>query len=266
MSDDDDTWYGSITRQLAGVSDSLLRSEGGSADGDSSNTARLTRRSYLAGTGATAAALAGCSGRTERAVVRPVTVFGYGGGTVIRQSEKISTSVTESEPNDTQQAAMRVELDTRVSGDLAPSDSDWYAFDVSSGQVVAVSLQRSAQTGVTAVVLYDADGVFDNLRYVSTDEEVTFAATAETSGTHYVQVVDTQSSDGAYTLTLATATDTSTTTETDRTETPVSTESSTETSTPTSTATPTSTVTPTPIDDDYGEQGYGEYGYGGIKA
>jgi hypothetical protein len=172
-------------------------------------------------------------------------VYGFGGGEAIRQAEDVATSITESEPNDTQQAATGVTLGTKVSGSLSPSGSNWDALALSSGQQMAVTLRRSSRTGVSAVIVYDADGVFSNLRYVSTDEEVTPEMTAESSGTHHVQVVDTQSSDGAYTLTLESASATETS------------------STDSGTETPTS---PTSVEDDYGEQGYGEYGYGGIEA
>ena len=245
MANDDDKWYDSI---IGGADDSnvpLRGAEAGETDnGGSSSDGGLTRRSYLASAGATAAALAGCTGRTSQPVVTPVTVFGFGGGTAIRQSEEPSTSVAESEPNDTRGAATPVALGERVRGDLRPSDSDWYALEMSSGQQLAVTFSRSSQTGVTAVIVYDADGVFSNLRYVSTDETVGFEVTAESSGTHHVQVVDTQSSDGAYTLTLENASATETPDSDSGTETPA----------------------PTPVEDDYGQQGYGEYGYGGIKA
>ena len=258
MGKDSSSWYDGIIEDISAVSNSLTGSETEEIpDSDRSSGLSLSRRSYLACAGTTAAAVAGCAGRTERSTVQPLTVFGYGGSTVIHQSQSLSMSVTEAEPNDTHEAAMRVDLGTMVSGDLGPSDSDWYAVEISSGQQMAVTFQRSPQTGVTAVIVYDADGVFTNLRYVSTDEEVAFEVTAETSGTHHVQVVDTQSSDGAYTLTLASAS---------ATDTPVSTDSGTETTTPTATSTPTTTSTPTATStaDDYGEQGYGEYGYGGI--
>lgn len=244
MTDDNDGWYGSIIRRFGAGNDSLTGTGAGEdTDGGASSGVNLSRRSYLAGAGATAAALAGCAGRTEQTFVKPVTVFSYGGGAAIRQSRQLSTSVAESEPNDTQQAATSVALGTSVGGYLEPSDSDWYALELSSGQRMAVTLERSSQTGVTAVIVYGADGVFSNLRYVSTDEAVTFEVTAETSGTHHVQVVDTQSSDGAYSLTLESASATETADGTD-----------------------SGTETPISVEDDYGEQAYGEYGYGGIKA
>ncbi|ELZ46961.1 carbohydrate binding module (family 6) protein [Halorubrum coriense DSM 10284] len=245
MAKDDDTWYDSIIDGSGDSSMPLLGTETGETDdGGSPSDGGLTRRSYLASAGAAAAALAGCAGRAGQPVVTPVTVFGFGGGTAIRQSEEPSTSVAESEPNDTLGAATPVALGEQISGDLRPSDSDWYALELSNGQQLAVTFWRSSQTGVTAVIVYDADGVFSNLRYISTDETVAFEVTAETSGTHHVQVVDTQSSDGAYTLALGDASATETPDSDSGTETP----------------------TPTPIEDDYGQQGYGEYGYGGIKA
>lgn len=271
MADDSDNWYGSIIDRLGGVNGSLPGGESEqNADGRSGGLS-LTRRSYLAGAGTAAVALAGCAGQTTESVVQPLTVFGYGGGTVIQQSESLSMSVTESEPNDTRQAAMGIGLGTTIDGDLTQYDSDWYAFDVSSGEQLVVTFRRSSPTGVTAVIVYDTDGVFSNLRYVSTDGEVAFGVDAETGGTHYVQVVDTQSSDGPYTLKVGrtSGTGTPTTTETPTTtDTPTTTETPTVTETPTTTepgtATPTSTATP--IEDDYGEQGYGDFGYGGVEV
>lgn len=245
MAENNDDRDDGVIEIFSSVKKNLLEREaGGAGDGGASNDVSLTRRSYLLGAGTTVAALAGCTGRAETAVVSPVTVFSYGGGAAIRQSETVSTQITESEPNDTQQNATGVTLGTRIDGSLEPSDSDWYALEMSSGQGMAVTFQRSSQTGVTAVIAYDADGNFSNLRYVSTDEAVSFDVTAEISGTHHVQVVDTQSSDGAYTLSLESASATESTDTDSGTETPTS----------------------PSIEDDYGEQGYGEYGYGGIKA
>lgn len=245
MTEDNDDRYDDIIEGFSSVKGFLLETKAeGTGDGGPSNDISLTRRSYLVGAGTTAAALAGCTGRTGGTVVSPVTVFSYGGGAAIRQSEEISTQITESEPNDTQQNATGVTLGTRIDGSLEPSDSDWYALEMSSGQGMAVTFQRSSQTGVTAVIAYDADGNFSNLRYISTDEAVSFDVTAETSGTYHVQVVDTQSSDGAYTLSLESASATESTDTDSGTETPTS----------------------PSVEDDYGEQGYGEYGYGGIKA
>jgi len=134
-----------------------------------------------------------------------------------------------------------------VAATLTVSDSDWYTVDLTAGDEVVAEFTRQAPTGITAVILYDPDGQFSNLRYVSTDQPVVVAQTAETTGTYYIQVVDTQESDGDYTLTVGDGTASETTSET-------------------VTETETATETATPVEDDFGEQGYGEYGYGGIST
>ncbi|MDS0258350.1 hypothetical protein NDI56_02870 [Haloarcula sp. S1CR25-12] len=221
----------------------------------------LDRRSYLAAAGATTVALAGCADLGAGSAVQPVSSFGYGGEPVLRQSS--SLSVSEAEPNDSEGSANAISMGATVAGSLTASDSDWYTIELSTGDDVAIEFSRSATTGITAVILYDPAGEFSNLRYVSTDQPVTVAQTAETSGTYYVQVVDTQDSDGDYTLTVGNGTE--------ATPTQTATPTPTETATPEPTATPTETETATPTetersDDDYGEQGYGDYGYGGISA
>jgi hypothetical protein len=217
---------------------------------------RLDRRSYLAAAGLTTATLAGCAGLGSGNTVNPVSSFGYGGQPVLQQTS--SLSVSESEPNDREGNADAISRGATVSATLSVSDSDWYLIELSAGDDVVIEFSRTAPTGVTAVILYNPDGTYNNLRYVSTDEPVTFAQTAATSGTYFLQVVDTQDSDGNYTMTVgdgttATPGDTATPTPED-------------TATPVVTETATSTDTATAVEDDYGEQGYGEYGYGGIAA
>jgi len=219
----------------------------------------LDRRSYLAAAGLTTAAVAGCADLDSGQTVQPVSSFGYGGGPVLQQTS--SLTVSESEPNDRQGNADAISLGATVSGTLAVSDTDWYLVDASAGDDIAVEFSRQAASGVTAVILYSPDGTFHNLKYVASDDPVTVAGTAETSGNHFVQVVDTQNSDGDYTMTVGGTSTTPTPTET---ATPVVTETATPEST--ETATPVVTETTTSAEDDYGEQGYGEYGYGGIAT
>jgi len=213
----------------------------------------MDRRTYLAAAGLTTAALAGCTSRDRSETVSPVSAFGYGGSPTLQQTS--SLTVSESEPNDREGSADAIDVGTTVSGTLTANDSDWYVVDLSGGSDVAVKFSRTASVGITAVILYDPDGKFSNLRYVSTDEPVAMVQTIETTGTYFVQVVNTQGSDGGYTVTVR-----------DGTTTP--TETATPVATPTETATPvaTPTDTATPAEDDYGEQGYGDYGYGGIAV
>lgn len=218
---------------------SIPRTEAGSND----DGITLDRRSYLAAAGLTTAALAGCTGRDSSETVRPVSAFGYGGGAVLQQTS--SLSIAESEPNDRRTDATPVGLGTTVAATLTVSDSDWYTVDLAAGDDIVVEFTRQAPAGITAVILYDPTGQFNDLRYASTDQPVVIAQTAETTGTYYVQVVDTQDSDGEYTLTVDDGTTTETVTET---------------------VTPTPTATAKPLEDDYGEQSYGEYGYGGVST
>jgi len=216
----------------------------------------LDRRSYLAVAGVTTAALAGCASRDSGETVRPVSAFGYGGGEVLRQTS--SLSVSESEPNEREGNANAIGLGATVTGTLTVSDSDWYTVDFSAGNEITVEFSRDAPTGVTAIILYGPDGTYSNLRYITTDDPVSMTQMAETSGTHFIQVVDTQNSDGGYTMTVSDGTMT--------TPTETATPEATETATPVVTETRTVTSTATPAEDDYGEQGYGDYGYGGIAT
>ena len=234
----------------------------------------IDRRTYLAAAGLTTAGIAGCGGLDSGATVQPVSAFGYGGEQTLRQTS--SLTVSESEPNDRQGSANAISAGATVTGTLAVNDSDWYVVDLSAGSDITVEFSRDSASGVTAVILYNPDGEFSNLRYVVTDDPVSMAQTVETSGTYFLQIVDTQDSDSDYTVTVSRGT-TSTPVVTD-TATP--TPEQTETATPerTETATPERTETPTPVvtdtatptgtaaEDDYGEQGYGEYGFGGIAT
>jgi cell division septation protein DedD len=260
----------------------------GTVTGEDSATIMIDRRSLLAAAGVATASLAGCAGTGDGLTLQPISTFGFGGAAAIQQPSTLSLSVSELNPNDTRADAMAIDYGTTVTGELTPSDSDWYAVDLSSGENAVITFQRVPVTGVTAVILYDPSGQFSNLRYVTTDRAVSFSQTVETIGTHYIQVVDTQDSAGDYRLVvgdhdMATGTATPTPTET-ATMTPIETATRTDTATPTETATTTATATPTPTatptatptetatstptdsGSDYGTQGYGEYGYGGVSA
>ncbi|WP_324661903.1 hypothetical protein [Haloarcula sediminis] len=248
----------------------LTRDSGGSSSEDG---LLMDRRTYLAAAGLTTAGIAGCTGLDGGGTVQPVSAFGYGGGQTLQQTS--SMTVSESEPNDRQGSADAISPGATVTGTLSVNDSDWYVADLSAGSDIAVEFSREAATGVTAVILYNPDGEFSNLRYVSTDDQVSMAQTVETSGTYFLQIVDTQNSDGGYTLSVSDGTTTPTETET---ATPVVTDTATPTETETTTSTPERTETATPVvtdtatptgtatEDDYGEQGYGDYGYGGIAT
>jgi len=144
----------------------------------------MDRRTYLAAAGLTTAAMAGCTGRDRSETVRPMSAFGYGGSPALQQTS--SLTVSESEPNDREGNADAISLGTTVSATLTVNDSDWYLVDLSSGSEVTVEFSRSASSGVTAVILYDTDGTFSNLRYVSTDEPVAMTQTVESTGTYFL--------------------------------------------------------------------------------
>lgn len=228
-----------------GLNNSLPDSRPGAASPDNEEDASgvaLSRRSVLSAVGVTAASVAGCvSGSGSDAELSSFVAYGFGGTPIMQQSTQ---SVTESEPNDTQASAMPIEIGSVVSGSLARNDSDYYSVSLTSGEELTVKFDRTAETGMTAVIVFEPDGDLGNIRYVPSDDRMVFTEVAEMSGTYYVQVVDTQDSASEYSLTL--------------------TSNGESTETPTATATPTENSTP-PVDD-YGQQGYGQYGYGGMSV
>jgi hypothetical protein len=267
------TWFVSKEdrRQGSGAQASTRGDQSGATD----DPVSVTRRTYLATAGAatvSAVGLAGCSSGTGRSV-NLVSGFGYGGAPVLQQASAVTVSVTESEPNDTKNEATAINLAETVDGELTQNDVDWYAVDIQGGTDVVVEFDRDSDAGVSAVILYDAEGQFLNLRYVGTGDPTRFTATVETSGTNFLQVVDTQDSAATYSVSVsesgstATATDTATATETaTATPTPTVTDTATPTATATPTPSPTETATATTVEDDYGEQSYGDYGYGGVST
>lgn len=233
-----------------GVNDSLPDSRPGAASPDNEEDASgvsLSRRSVLSAVGVTAASMAGCvGGPSSDTELSSFVAYGFGGTPIMQQSTQ---SVTESEPNDTQASAMPIEIGSVVSGTLTRNDSDYYSVTLASGEKLTVEFDRTAETGMTVVIVFGPDGDLGNIRYVPSDDPMVFTEVAEMSGTYYVQVVDTQDSASDYSLTL--------TSNGESTETPTA------TATPTENSTPTESTTPV---DDYGQQGYGQYGYGGMSV
>jgi len=226
---------------------------------DSEAKGAMSRRAMLIATGAATASVAGCvgtGGTDDSAQLQSLAVYGYGGDQVMASTPETVT-VSESEPNDNRTEAMAISLGTKVDGKLDSAEVDWFGFDANSGQRVVIEFSREATNGVTSIILYGPDGDFQGLVYAGTEDPVHVIETLDKSGTHYVEIVDIQDSEGAYTLTLTTDSESTTGTPTP---------SPTPTPTPTATATPTPTPTSTPVEDDYAEQKYGEYGYGGVDA
>lgn len=229
------------------------------ATGESEPT--MSRRALLVATGVATATVAGClgDGSTDSVQLQSLGVYGYGGSQVMASTAK-TVSVEETEPNDTREEAMAVSLGTEIQATLETAGVDWFAFDAESDQTVIAELVRSADEGVSSVILYGPGGDYQNLVFVGTNDPVSVVETVETTGTHYVEVVDIEQGDGDYSLAITTDAGSTTSTPT-------------QTSTPEATATPTATDTPTPTptatpysEDEYGEQSYGEYGYGGVDA
>jgi hypothetical protein len=224
------------------------------ADADvPSDRVEIGRRSYLKMVGVAAttasASVAGCTGTaSDVARVQPMSAFGYGGAAVLQQSSSLDLSVGESEPNDTQATAMALDLGATVSGTLTESEVDWYAVDATSGRELVVDFDRAVKTGVTAVIIYDTEGDWSNLRYLGASGAVTVRSPVEESGTYYVQVINVQDGSGDYTLAVSQSDDGATTETPTATETPTPTATETPTQTETPTPTPTETPTPTPTE------------------
>jgi len=189
----------------------------------------------------------------DDASLQALETYGYGGGPVISQqslsvattTETSVSTTTESEPNNEPGTAVPIDLGTEVSGDLTAADVDYFAFETAAGDPISVSFTRETTPGVTAVILYATDGSYLDLVYVGSSVPTTLTATAETAGTHYLQIVDVENGDGPYTVTVTAGTD-GTTTEEPTTTTATPEPTTTATPEPTTTATPEPTTTATP--------------------
>jgi hypothetical protein len=203
---------------------------------------KLNRRSVLMLAGATAGttAMAGCSsGETVSGAVETQVRYGFGGVAVlVSATSSALVSAGEAEPNDACADATAIETDTTVSGTLQQATVDWFAVELTAGDRFDIVFSRVPSDGVTNLVVSGPGCTFKTLRQVGTGQEVRVSATADETGTHYVEIVDIEEGSGDYSVRV----------DTDPTTTP--------------TPTPTPTSTPTPVDE-YGEQGYGEYGFGG---
>lgn len=224
---------------------------------------RIDRRTYLALAGAAlgTATVAGCLGGGDGPDGGKEIRFGYGGGPFMLAAGSMAlAAASEEEPNDACENAQPVSADTDISGTLEAAGVDWYGVDLAAGEDYDVVFDRVSSTGVTNVVLYGPGCTFKTLRQVGTEKQISVGATADESGTHYVEIVDVQQGDGDYSLRVDTGSSTATATAT-----PSPTDTATATPSPTDTATATPSPTATTVADEYGEQGYGEYGYGGVS-
>ena len=216
---------------------------------------------------------------TVPAQVKPMELYGYG-GTPIRTTQSISTAststtstalqlatTTETESNDDRSEASNVGVDVEVSGTLEPAEVDWFAFDLAQGQRVSATLDRQRERGVTAFIVYGPDGKYRDLVYLGNGKPSVLTVEATTAGTHYAEVVDIQSGDGKYTLTIETVLSDGDTS--DGTTDNGTTDNGTSDGT-TDNGTTDDTANETPVIDDpsieFGTQGYGELGYGGLSA
>jgi len=187
-----------------------------SVNGGDEAEVTMSRRALLITAGTATASVAGYidpGGTESQIVLQGIDVYGYGGQPVMTKASQTVT-VSESEPNDRQKEAMKIDFDTEIQGNLEQADVDWFAFDGESGQTVVAEFSRAATEGVTSLILYGPDGDSQDLRFIGTSQPVQLEETLETTGTHYIEVVDVQKSSGDYTLTLTTESDTSTATPT----------------------------------------------------
>jgi hypothetical protein len=215
-------------------------------DGDERETVRLSRRSYLKMAAVSAAAAGALVGTSDSATIPEGTsmaLYGYGGTPILEQQGSITSNAitgtvqsalsttTESESNDTKATADEVAVGSVVTGSLATAEVDWYAFDASADQSVVLELDREKSDGVTALILYDPEGDYLDMRYVGSGQPARVDLdSAPAAARYFAQVVDIQNGDGAYTLTV-TDPDAATPTPTPE---------------PTATPTPEPTATPTP--------------------
>jgi len=228
-------------QSLPDTTEAVKDTSEGSADRTADDDMMVSRRSVLVSGGAVAGILAGLGfGFTGNVQAQPVESFSYGGTPVMQQSAQTVT-VEESESNDRRVNAMEIDLGTSISAALTPNDSDWYAVDLASRDEPVVTFDRKAESGISALVLFDSNGGLKNLRYIPDDQPLTFRPAGDATGMHYFQVVDIQNSASDYSLTI-------------------------ETDSEKESSNPTPTPTETPVTDDYGQQGYGEYGFGGVSA
>lgn len=223
-------------------------------DSDERETVRLSRRSYLKMAAVSAAAAASLAGTSDSVTVPDGTsmaIYGYGGTPVLEQEGSVTanaitgtvqsalTEASESESNNSKSTADAVSVGSVVTGTLSSAEVDWYAFDANEGQSVVLELDRERNDGVTALILYDTDGEYLNMRYVGNGKPARVDLdSAPATATYFAQVVDIQNGDGAYTLTV---------TDPDAaTPTPTPEPTATPTPEPTATPTPEPTATPTP--------------------
>jgi uncharacterized protein involved in high-affinity Fe2+ transport len=166
----------------------------------------LSRRSCLKLATAIAAPAVGYSEQAAAGVETtslPVK-YGYGGAPTLARTGFTAYQIAESEPNDGRGNATDIDTNAEVTGELAPGDIDWYAFDATENERYTVEFGRLNDTGVSALVLYGPNGDSLDSRYVKGDTPASIVEVAERSGTYYVQVVNVENGAGSYTLTVET--------------------------------------------------------------
>jgi len=176
----------------------------------------IDRRSFmLRSGGAATAAVGGTVGtaalQSPATAVQQPEAYGYGGANMMEARETtLSTSslttqtVTQTEANDERSSAMAISPGTTVEATLDAATVDWFAFDAQQGDPITVEYDRDPAVGVTGLVVYSPDGSFKERLFVGTDSVHQLATTAETAGTHYLQVLDVERGDGPYTVTVYT--------------------------------------------------------------
>jgi hypothetical protein len=190
---------------------------------------RVGRRSYLRVTalaGALLGAGIGFGSNGVSGLVQPAYAYTHDGTPIIRSTESVSVTTTETEPNDDRQSATSIEINRGVDGTLTVDEHDWFAIEADADEPLTVVFERVTGSATAAVAVYGTDGTFVDLLVEGTaPNELT--TTPDAAGTMFVQVIDLDGGAGSYRLLVH--------------------DSSYQPPTPTST--PTDTPTPTPTAD-----------------
>lgn len=128
----------------------------------------------------------------------------YGAGIVdaLAATRYVAADTEVVEPNDDFGTATPIQQGQSVSSILTPADVDMFAFAATQGNEVMISLTRASSNGVVAIAVYDTDQEQITMEYVGTTSPVAVTIVPKSSGLHYVQLVDVNSADGQYSLTV----------------------------------------------------------------
>lgn len=183
------------------------------SDGNTTATrpGRLSRRGFvMLASGATVAAVGAPFGTaTPTTTVTQPDAYGYGGasagpdgGTTTVVAKRATTITTQTTDNDERANALEISPGTLVEAELDADSVEWFTFDATADDQITVDYERSSSVGVTGVVLYGSDGQFINQLYVGTESLHQLKATANETGSYFLQVVDVEDGSGPYSFTV----------------------------------------------------------------